>query len=120
MFTETLTAHDDVVGIACNGKLSEDDIQRMHALLHERLRVANKPGIVINLVGFEGHAGIEALREDIKMDTSHRNEFGRVAVVGERKWIKWGTSLAGLLTSSEMRYFDTSDADAAVDWVRQV
>ncbi len=38
MFTETLTAHDDTIGLACEGKLSESDLKRMHALLHERLQ----------------------------------------------------------------------------------
>ena len=42
MFTETLTAHDDTIGLACEGKLSESDLKRMHALLHERLQETSK------------------------------------------------------------------------------
>ncbi len=37
MFTETLTAHDDTIGLACEGKLSESDLKRMHALLQASL-----------------------------------------------------------------------------------
>ena len=44
MFTETLKDHDDVIGIVCEGKLTEDDMERMHALLHERLALVDKPG----------------------------------------------------------------------------
>ncbi len=34
MFTETPKDHDDVIGIICKGKLTEDDLKRMHAFLH--------------------------------------------------------------------------------------
>ena len=56
MLTETLTQHGDVVGIACEGTLSEDDLKRMHGLLHERLEAAAMPGLVVDL-----SAGIASL-----------------------------------------------------------
>ncbi len=118
MFTETLTAQDDVVGIACEGKLTEDDLKRMHALLHERLQSEDKPGLVADLTGFERYEGPAALREDLKMDTTHRNDFRRIAVIGDSKWMEWGTSLAGLLTRSEMRWFEPGEEDAAAEWAR--
>jgi hypothetical protein len=31
MFTETLTANDEVVGISCEGKLTKDDLERKQA-----------------------------------------------------------------------------------------
>ena len=34
MFTETRKDRDDVIGIVCEGKLGEGDLERMHALLH--------------------------------------------------------------------------------------
>lgn len=39
MFTETRTRHEDVVGIACTGKLTEDDLKRIDALFPERLEL---------------------------------------------------------------------------------
>ena len=119
MFTETLTAQDDVVGIACEGKLTEDDLKRMRALLHERLQAEAEPGLVVDLTGFEGYEGLAALREDMKMDTTHRNDFRRIAVVGDSKWMEWGTSLAGLLTRSEMRWFGPGEKEAAAEWARR-
>ena len=118
MFTETLTQHDDVIGIACEGKLTEAELKSMHALLHERLGQASKPGLFLDLTGFEGYEGLAALGEDLKMDTAHRNDFGRIAIVGEGRWMEWGTSLASLLTRSEMRWFELSEKDEAVTWAR--
>jgi len=119
VYTETLTEHDDVVGIACEGKLTEDDLKEMRALLHERLEAADRPGLVIDLTAFEGYGDLSALREDLKLSTAHRMDFRRIAVVGDRKWMEWGTALAGFLTKSEMRWFNANQCDAAVDWARR-
>ncbi|SDY90442.1 STAS/SEC14 domain-containing protein [Citreimonas salinaria] len=116
MFRETLEDHDDVIGIACEGKLTEDDMKRIHALLHETLAAAGQPGMVIDLTGFDGFESPSALREDVRMETAHRNDFSRIAVIGDRKWIEWGTSLAKALTRSEMQWFEPHDRNQATDW----
>lgn len=116
MFTETHTARDDVIGIVCEGKLSESDFERMHALLHERLASVEKPGLVVDLTNFEGYAGPAAMGEDLKLETAHRNDFSRIAVVGDAAWQEWGTRFAKALTRAEMRWFDASALDAAAKW----
>ena len=118
MFRETLQEDDAVIALVCEGKLSQDDLKRMHALLHDRLAARAKPGLVVHLDDFEGYVDAAAMLEDFKMDASHRNDFSRIAVVGKRKWMEWGTRLAGLLTSGEMRWFDVGNADEAVEWAR--
>ncbi|RKF12505.1 STAS/SEC14 domain-containing protein [Roseovarius spongiae] len=120
MFTETQTTHDDVIGLACEGKLSESDLKRMHALLHERLQGASKPGLVLDLTRFEGYEGPSALLEDLKIDTAHTNGFHRVAVVGEGALMDWGTKLANFLTKAELGQFDPEEMEAAVAWVREM
>ena len=103
MFTGIMTGHDDLIGVACECKLSESDLKRMHALLHERLQETSKPGLVLDLTRFEGYDGPSALLEDLKIDTAHRNDFRRVAVVGEGALLEWGTRFADVLTTAELR-----------------
>lgn len=55
MFRETLRQDDSVVGLACEGKLGQDELKRMHALLHERLAAPAKPGLVVDLEKFDGY-----------------------------------------------------------------
>ena len=118
MFTETRTNRDDVIGIACEGKLSESDLERMHALLHERLASVEEPGLVVDLTKFEGYTGLAAMREDFKMDTAHRNDFSRIAVIGDEACMEWGSKLAAALTRSEMRWFDSLEREDAIAWAR--
>jgi len=118
MFREIMENDDAVIALVCEGNLSQDDLKRMHALLHDRLAAKARPGLLVHLEGFKGYEGAAAMLEDLKMDISHRNDFNRIAVVGERKWMEWGTRLAQFLTSGEMRWFNVEDADQAAEWAR--
>ena len=118
MFTETLTDHDEAIGLACQGKLSESDLKEMHALLHERFQEMSKPGLVLDLTRFEGYDGPSALLEDLKIHTARRDDFRPVAAVSEGALMEWGTRFADLLTKAEVRHFDTAEMDVAIAWVR--
>lgn len=118
MFTENLTDRDDVIGLECEGKLTIDDFKRMHALIHERLAVSGKPALVLDLTQFEGYETPAALLEDLKIDTAHANDFGRVAVIGERRWMEWGTKFVDKLTRAEIRWFDPAEISRAVEWAQ--
>ena len=118
MFKETLTEHDDVIGLVCEGKLTEADFKKMHALLHERLGTTDNPGLVLDLTSFEGYEEPSAILEDLKIDTAHVIDFRRIAVFGERRWMEWGARVVNLLTGSEMQWFESSDTESALAWAR--
>ncbi|WP_255356598.1 STAS/SEC14 domain-containing protein [Thioclava sp. SK-1] len=46
------------------------------------------------------------------------NDFCRIAVVGERRWMEWGARVVNLLTGSEMQWFESSDTECALAWAR--
>ena len=49
MIKKTLTKHDDVIVFICVGELMEDDLERMHRLIHGRLAVNSNPGFLLDL-----------------------------------------------------------------------
>ncbi|SFU10906.1 hypothetical protein [Sedimentitalea nanhaiensis] len=53
MFTGIMTGHDDVIGVACECKLRESDLNRMHGLIQERLQETSKPSLVLELTRLE-------------------------------------------------------------------
>lgn len=96
--------------------MKEDDLNRMDRLIHERLAVGSNPGLVPDLSWFEGYETPSAMLEDFRIDKAHSNDFRRVAVIEERRWMEWGTKLVDLFTRAEMRWFDAGELDAAVAW----
>lgn len=59
------------------------------------------------------------LWRDLKFDVKHKNSFGRIAIVGDRKWEEWGTKLFDPLFRAEMKFFATAKRGAAQSWVRE-
>ena len=90
----------------------------MHALLHARLDVEAIPGLVVDLSALHDDEGIPALIEDLEIDTKHRNDFRCIAIVGDRKWIKWGAALVGLITRTEIRWFVADEREVTADRAR--
>lgn len=74
---------------------------------------------MIDLTRFEGYEGPSALLENLKIDTAHRNDFRRGAVVGAGALMEWGTRFADVLTETELRQFDPSKTDAAIAWASE-
>ena len=59
-----------------------------------------------------------ALWEELKFDLRHHNDFTKLGVVGDNVMIEWGMKLARPFFSGEIKRFDPSEADAALEWLR--
>ncbi|WMS45193.1 STAS/SEC14 domain-containing protein (plasmid) [Acuticoccus sp. MNP-M23] len=119
MITEFLQEFDDVVGIVCDGELTRKDLVGIHALLNERLAATSEPGLVVDLTRFTGYSDLGVFVADSRMNLAHRNDFSRIAIIGQQRWTELGTALASLLTRAEMRWFDTNRVDLGADWARR-
>lgn len=56
--------------------------------------------------------------EDLKFAYRHAKDFDRFAVLGDKKWEEWWVRVANKMVSTECRYFDASQKDQALDWVK--
>ncbi|WP_170923245.1 STAS/SEC14 domain-containing protein [Fulvimarina manganoxydans] len=54
----------------------------------------------------------------MKIDAKRSDDLSRVAMVADQAWIKWGASAADLATGAKLKWFDTSERDAAIAWAR--
>jgi hypothetical protein len=55
--------------------------------------------------------------DETGIDTTHQNDMGRVAIVGDRALQEWGTRLSKPTFKAEMRYFSRDQAAAAQAWL---
>ncbi|MDX1593768.1 MAG: STAS/SEC14 domain-containing protein [Gammaproteobacteria bacterium] len=105
-----------VVTVAVHGKLTRSDYDQALPVLERLLDTHGKLRFLITLEEFAGFE-LGALWEDLKFDVRYRDHFGRMAVVGDRRWEEWGTRFSGLFFSDEVRFFYADQADAALEWV---
>ena len=105
-----------VLTITASEVLTKKDYDRLLPELeklldnHGRLRFFIK---LENLSGFD----MEALWEDIKFDYKHKNQYGRTAIVGDKKWEEWGAKISKMFFDSEMKFFYQNQSDDAWNWV---
>lgn len=111
-------ADDGVLIIRVSEKLTKEDYDGFTAEFDRLAAEARPVRILIEMDNFRGW-DIAGLWEDIKFDVSHYNDIGRVAIVGDKTWEEWGTTLSKPFTKAEMRYFDKSDKTEARNWLRQ-
>lgn len=107
-----------VVLIKASGRLSKADYERFVPEFERTVRARGPVRILIELDDFHGW-DLPGLWQELKFDTTHQNDMGRVAIVGDRGWQEWGTRLSKPFFKAEMRYFNRDQASAARAWLTE-
>tara|TARA_R110002049_G_scaffold28324_5_gene97446 strand:- start:43 stop:387 length:345 start_codon:yes stop_codon:yes gene_type:complete len=105
--------HDNVMATIATGKLQQQDIEKVHPIIHSILNKGLKVRWCFGKNNFEGWT-INGLWEDFKMDVAHEKDYERIAmVVGDKKRQKWATQFMKPFTNADIKYFDCEDSISA-------
>ncbi|WP_052056044.1 STAS/SEC14 domain-containing protein [Myxosarcina sp. GI1] len=106
----------NVVGIKVSEQLTEQDYQTLVPLLEKAIGEHEKIRLLRDMDDFEGWS-LDALWQDLKFDSEHKNNIERLALVGDKQWEKW-ISQSTKLFFEEAKYFDRDRAIKAWNWLR--
>lgn len=109
-----------LITITAGGTLESADYDRFVPIF-ERIaaqKAGTVPMLIVLMSDFSGW-DLGGLWRDLKFDVKHKDSFGRIAIVGDRKWEEWGTKLFDPLFRAEMKFFATAERGAAQSWVRE-
>lgn len=107
---------NQVLTITAGGKLTKDNYDRLLPELEQMLEKHGKLRFYIKLEDFSGFE-IGALWEDIKFDYKYKNQYGKTAIIGNKKWEEWGTKISKIFFDSEMKFFYEDQKDEAWNWI---
>jgi len=109
-----------VFGIKAYGKISTDDYEKILIPAMEDMIKEHSPiNVVVDLSEFQGmEAG--AFWDDFKFGIKHLNDFQRMAIVGEQKWIDWVAKLADPVTKAQIKAFHTNNVKKAWHWAGEL
>ena len=109
-----------LITITAGGTLESADYDRFVPIF-ERIAAQKAGTVPMSIVLMSDFSGwdLGGLWRDLKFDVKHKNSFGRIAIVGDRKWEEWGTKLFDPLFRAEMKFFATAERGAAQSWVRE-
>ena len=60
---------------------------------------------------------LSVLWPDLKFSAAHKDSFGPMAIVGDRKWMEWGTAFSKPFFDAEMRFFRPEEREDARRWL---
>ncbi len=112
------TTKENLIAVKLEGKISKSDVEKIHALIHKILQSDNKVDFYFEMHNFQGY-DLQGLWADIKVDTSHISDYGKMAFVGEKNWQEWAVKATDLFTGSEVKYFDLENKEEAKKWVNR-
>ena len=117
---EFIESTDDVLAVRVSGKIVGGDLD---SILDRLDRVMNKHLRIHVFVETRGIDGLELsslgryARRAMPL-FSELNRFGRVAVVADQSWVRWGTRAeSAILPFISYRTYLPEDREAALAWV---
>jgi len=117
MITEIPINESHVFAFKVTGKLEADDYNYFRPKLEALLEKENPLSLLIKLEDFEGWTA-KAAWEDMKIGFKHRDDFLRIAIVGDNPWEKLMVGFGDLFMDAKVKYFE--DESNALKWVHQV
>ena len=110
------TGSPNVVGLKLPGKLHDENYKRFVQTMQAILSVERNVRLFVQLEDFHGW-DLYAAWEELKVGLMHYSNFERIVMVGDRKWEKWMANFCKPFTKAKVKYFDTSEVDAAWKWL---
>lgn len=119
MFKVRKVNKNNVVSITASGTLTKEDYSQLLPeieLMLQQHKVFHFYITLENFTGFEANA----LWENIKFDYKYKDQYGKIAIVGEKKWEEWGAKFSKLFFDAEIKYFYEEDAIIAWEWINTI
>ncbi|GAB4229298.1 MAG: hypothetical protein Tsb0021_07060 [Chlamydiales bacterium] len=108
---------NEIVKVKASGTLTKEDYDQVVPELEKIMKEHKKVKFFVKLDHLEGMKW-DAIKEELKFDRKYKEFFGKTAVVGEKKWQKWGTNISNLFFGSEIKFFYEDQTEEALDWLK--
>ena len=117
MFQFIPVHEDNIYAVRVSGKLSHEDYQKFLPELEDLIKENETISLLIEFDGFHG-MDLAAIKDDFNIGRKHNNNFEKLAIVGDKKWLKWMTLLSKPFIEGDIKYFERPDLQSAWDWLR--
>lgn len=106
----------NLIEVELSGKLTREDYEAFLPEIERRIKECGRIRVLMRMHDFHGWR-LAALWQDIKFDLHHFKHFEKIAMVGEKRWQEWMSSLCVPFTTGEIRYFHSDELETARAWI---
>lgn len=117
MYERLIASPESLVAYRISGKITSKEFEEIANTLELEIDEQGKLKMLVEI----DHMNFPTpgvMWEDLKFAYSHAKDFERFAVLGDKRWEKWWTQVAGKMVSTECHYFDASEKEQAWEWIR--
>lgn len=116
MWTPVELDGENLLGMECRGTMTKSDFDEMFVWVDEKLKMHDRPALVVFPSGFDGYEDISAFWADMKVDTTFTGKFRRIAMVAEKGILEWSTKAADVVSSADLKWFAPDERAEAIAW----
>lgn len=103
--------------LKAQGKLTHKDYEMITPMINSALNELKAPKINALIDGAELQGWeARALWDDFKLGLKHGNEFEKIAIYGNKNWLKMSAKIGNWFMSGEIKYFE--DFQEAITWLK--
>ncbi|MDR9499790.1 MAG: STAS/SEC14 domain-containing protein [Hydrogenovibrio sp.] len=104
--------------LAAMGKLTHEDYEMIMPMIESALEGVKdaKMNVLADLTEMEGWE-LRAAWDDFRLGMKHRQQFEKVAILGNKKWQEYSAKVGKWFVSGEVEYFE--DEPAALAWLQE-
>ena len=106
----------NVLAVRVSQELTIADFDRYRNLLRELMQRYGEVHLYYEMVDVAWVQPVAAIENGL-FDVIHGLDYGRVAMVGEKKWQEWAAKLISPVKKRGVRYFDLAEKEQAMNWV---
>ena len=109
----------NLIAAKISGRLTTQDVKKIHPLIHSVLDNGSKVNFYFEIEEFDGYT-LKGFWEDLKIDSQHTADYGKMAFVGSKKWQEWAAKATDFFTGSEVKFFEMSQRNDARKWIKNL
>ncbi len=104
------------VAIKAHGELTDEDYRQLAPKLESIIESKGPIRLLIDLTEYDGTT-LQAAMDDMVFALAHRQDFERIALVGDGPWEGLAAGLSDALTDAEVRRFRSADWQMAWSYI---
>ena len=108
----------NLIRIEVSGRLTQEDYDQLIPGWEAAIARHGKMRMIFVMHDFHGWDP-HAAWDDFRFDLKHHEQVERIAMVGEKAWQHWMTTIGSWFVEANVRYFDASQESEAERWVRE-
>lgn len=112
----TFSFSDNIIGFIIDGAYDEAVVEKIQNEIFQKLEIYEKLNFYIEDTR-NANISLKAILKSLPFKIKTGNRFDKVAVVTDRKWLRFISNLEKLFFKAEIRIFTTERRIEAIQWI---